>query len=60
LGDGNSKQWKLYNWLNIVNIFKKRWTIHLKNAKLSVQPNILPLVSSFCAWSPYVVVRVTF
>jgi hypothetical protein len=24
LGDGNSKQWKLYNWLNIVNIFKKK------------------------------------
>jgi hypothetical protein len=23
LGDGNSKQWKLYNWLNIVNVFKK-------------------------------------
>jgi hypothetical protein len=23
LGDSNSKQWKLYNWLNIVNIFKK-------------------------------------
>jgi hypothetical protein len=24
LGDGNSKQWKLYNWLNIANIFKKK------------------------------------
>jgi hypothetical protein len=23
LRDGNSKQWKLYNWLNIINIFKK-------------------------------------
>jgi hypothetical protein len=23
LGDGNSKQWKLYNLLNIVNVFKK-------------------------------------
>jgi hypothetical protein len=33
LGDANSKQWKLYNLLNIVNIFKKRLTFHLKNAK---------------------------
>jgi hypothetical protein len=34
LGDGSSKQWKLYNWLNIVYIFKKIWlTFHLKNAK---------------------------
>jgi hypothetical protein len=25
---------KLYNWLNIVDIFKKKWlTFHLKNAK---------------------------
>jgi hypothetical protein len=40
LGDGNSKQWKLYNWLNIVNIFKNDWLfIWKKTQNLSVQPN---------------------
>jgi hypothetical protein len=39
LGDGNSKQWKLYNWLNIVNIFKKWLNFIWKTQKLSVQPN---------------------
>jgi hypothetical protein len=33
LGDGNGKQWKLYNWLNIVNTFKKFLNCYLKNAK---------------------------
>jgi hypothetical protein len=40
LGDGNSKQWKLYNWLNIVNIFKKKdWLFIWKTQKLSLQPS---------------------
>jgi hypothetical protein len=34
------KQWKLYNWLNIVNIFKKNYCLFVwKRQKLSVQPN---------------------
>jgi hypothetical protein len=40
LGDGNSKQWKLYNWLNIVNTFKKMIDFSFKKKqKLSVQHN---------------------
>jgi hypothetical protein len=35
------KQWKLYNWLNIVNILKKDWLFIWKTQKLSVQPNII-------------------
>jgi hypothetical protein len=35
------KQWKLYNWLNIVNILKKYWLFIWKTQKLSVQPNII-------------------
>jgi hypothetical protein len=35
------KQWKLYKWLNIVNIFKKDWIFIWKTQKLSIQPNII-------------------
>jgi hypothetical protein len=36
------KQWKSYNWLNIVNIFLKNdWLFIQKKQKLSVQPNII-------------------
>jgi hypothetical protein len=36
------KQRKLYNWLNIVNIFKKKIDFSFeKQQKLSVQPNII-------------------
>jgi hypothetical protein len=36
------KQWKLYNWSKIVNIFKKKdWLFIWKTQKLSVQPNII-------------------
>jgi hypothetical protein len=36
------KQRKLYNWLNIVNIFKQNdWLFIWKTQKLSVQPNAI-------------------
>jgi ABC-type antimicrobial peptide transport system ATPase subunit len=36
------KQWKLYNWLNIVNIFKKKIDFSFEKRKnFSVQPSII-------------------
>jgi hypothetical protein len=36
------RQWKLYNWLNTVNILKNNdWLFIWKTQKLSVQPNII-------------------
>jgi hypothetical protein len=47
-GDGNSKQCKLHNWLNIVNIFKKNdWLFIWKMQKLSIQPNTIKSTYSY-------------
>jgi hypothetical protein len=38
------KQWKLYKWLNIVNILKNDWLCIWKTQKHSIQPNKCTLI----------------
>jgi hypothetical protein len=49
LGDGNSKQWKLYNSLNIVNIFKKMIDFSFKKRKhFPSSPVFMTLAHQMC------------